>query len=319
MWKSVMSEDDRQYYIKFAEEARKEYQAQLIEYRATGSYQPSKRFKPLEHTNIWVRIDSPCALEQEIQSYDTVQFRPRPPELDEAYEERQIISKLKRKLRTQGLMDSRGHLQEGVDFKKMIEEEKRKQKRQKRKEEQIVASKKIKKQKATTIAHMSMKKKRPSSNTKPDPENDSADSRMEDKAQSNESVSNRTSSSTTLAVSVPTPASRGRIKISDREAPESVVNPPPPEEVYRGRPRNWPQGLGIDCKGWIEVIKQRESGRQDKYWHSPGGYFFRTMKELTTFLKLFKDYHGDENKAYKVFREQHVKRHQNTFRWYDEE
>jgi hypothetical protein len=79
------------------------------------------------HTNIWVRIDSPCALEQEIQSYDTVQFPPRPPELDTAYEERQMIGRLKRKLRINGLLDQHGNPRHGINSEKLVEEERRKQ------------------------------------------------------------------------------------------------------------------------------------------------------------------------------------------------
>lgn len=37
------------------------------------------------------------ALEREIDSYDTVQFPPRPPEMDEAYRKREEESKRRRK------------------------------------------------------------------------------------------------------------------------------------------------------------------------------------------------------------------------------
>jgi hypothetical protein len=316
-----MSEEDRQYYIKFAEEARKEYQKQIIEYRATGSYQPSQRFKPLENTNIWIRIDSPCALEQELQSYDTVQFRPRPPELDEAYEERQMISRLKRKLRIKGLIDNHGNLQEGVDFKKLLEEERRRQKRRKEEQQGLSSTKKPRKRKlddegdldnsprVATIAYESLK--RSLSNAIADSEVDRADSDMEEEEPSKESESKTSNPSSKAATA---PAARARMKLSASETVKNHVKPPQPVELHRGPPRNWPKEEGIDPDGWVEVIKQRYCGRRDKYWYSPGGNYFRTMKELKTFLNIFKDFNGDESAAYKVFKERRGHQHQNANR-----
>jgi hypothetical protein len=130
IWKSVMSEDDREYYSRFAADAKREYKQQMIEYRATGTYRPSKHFAPLDGTNIWVRLDDPSPLEMEISSYETYTFPPRPSMLDEAYEERQLRSVLKRKLRDRKWMDSEGNmLKEGVDFDELLEKERQKKRR----------------------------------------------------------------------------------------------------------------------------------------------------------------------------------------------
>lgn len=134
MWRLDLSDEDKKYYIQFAAEAKQEYQQQLIAYRATGTFQPSTRFAPLDNTRIWVRIDThACALEREISSYPSAVFPRRPPELDEAYEERQLRSALKRKLRMRKEMDEDGNVQEGIDFEALLEEERRKR-RQRRNE-----------------------------------------------------------------------------------------------------------------------------------------------------------------------------------------
>jgi hypothetical protein len=135
IWKSKFSEEEREYYQDFATEARKEYQRQVIEYRATGSYQPSQRFAPLQGTNIWVRLDNnSCALEREISSYETVRFAPRPPELNEAYEERQLRSIVKRKLKVKNLLDKDGNPKKGVDFEKLMNQERNRHRTRKREE-----------------------------------------------------------------------------------------------------------------------------------------------------------------------------------------
>jgi flagellar basal body rod protein FlgB len=287
-----MSEEDRQYYITFADEARKEYQAQIIEYRATGSYQLSKRFKPLENTNIWVRIDSPCALEQEIQSYDTVQFPPRPPELDDAYEKRQIISSLKRKLRSKGLVDNHGNLKEDVDFQKMLQEELRKHKRAKDKQQSLALTK-TNKRKMQSDGDLDVSSQVAAKTLKRSPSNS-----MDDEEQSNQIVSDNLN-----PAKVTVSASKRRMKLSDGQASKNVVKSPPPEVIHRGPPRNWPRGEGIDPDGWIEVIKQRVSGRHDRYWHSPGGYYFRTMKELKKYLSILMAFNGNEDAAYRIFKQ----------------
>lgn len=110
IWKYGISEQDRDYYNEFAREAREEYQEQHREYRATGQYTKSKTFKRLDGNGPWVRVamHEKNGLEREIESYDTVQFPPRPPEMDEAYKQREEESKRRRKekiktMREQGM------------------------------------------------------------------------------------------------------------------------------------------------------------------------------------------------------------------------
>jgi hypothetical protein len=132
-----MSEEDKEYYNNFAADAKKEYKQQLIEYRATGAYKQSKHFEPLEDTNIWIRIDRPSPLEEEIRSYETYTFPKRPAELDDEYEERQLQSVLRRKLRDKKWMDSDGNmLKEGVDFEELLEEERQKRDRKLKEQQQ---------------------------------------------------------------------------------------------------------------------------------------------------------------------------------------
>mmetsp|Transcript_7998 Transcript_7998/g.15063 ORF Transcript_7998/g.15063 Transcript_7998/m.15063 type:complete len:401 (-) Transcript_7998:40-1242(-) len=81
IWKYGMNDADREYYNEFAREAREEYERQHEEFRATGSYQPSRVFTRLGGGDgPWVRIaeDDRNALEREISNYGTVKFPPRP-------------------------------------------------------------------------------------------------------------------------------------------------------------------------------------------------------------------------------------------------
>lgn len=107
IWKYGILEKDREYYNEFAREAREEYQEQHREYRATGKYTPSKTFKRLDGTGPWVRVAAheKNVLEREIESYDTVQFPPRPPELDDVYRKREQESKRRRKEKNKSLRD----------------------------------------------------------------------------------------------------------------------------------------------------------------------------------------------------------------------
>jgi hypothetical protein len=109
IWKYGMSEEDREYYNEFARQAREEYQEQHREYRATGQYTPSTTFKKLDGTGPWVRVAThdKNGLEREIETYDTVQFPPRPPEMDDAYRLREQESKRRRKERIKVLDDDR--------------------------------------------------------------------------------------------------------------------------------------------------------------------------------------------------------------------
>ena len=123
-----MSEEDRNYYAEFASEAKQEYEKQLIEYRATGSFAPSKYFDRLDGVNVWVRRDERLqnGLEREISQYATCQFPKRPPEMDKAYEEREERSKLKRKLKLKGLLNPDGSLKNDLDFEQLLQEERAK-------------------------------------------------------------------------------------------------------------------------------------------------------------------------------------------------
>jgi hypothetical protein len=125
IWRVGMSAEDREYYARFAKDARKEFDHQVIEFRSTGAFQPSKHFAPLDNSNIWIRKDFPNPLETEILSYETIRFPKRPPEFDDAYEEREVRSIIKRKLREKGLMEKDGKTwKKSVDFEALVEREK---------------------------------------------------------------------------------------------------------------------------------------------------------------------------------------------------
>ncbi len=158
-----MSEDERDYFTKFgtswiesivssvcndswfynrsstyytlqifiAADAKKEFDQQVIEYRATGSYQPSKHFERLENSSVWIRKDNPSPLEKEISSYDTILFPKRPPEMEEAYREREIRSITKRRLKLKGLWnEDLKTWREGVDFDAECDKERTKRAKQ---------------------------------------------------------------------------------------------------------------------------------------------------------------------------------------------
>jgi hypothetical protein len=97
IWRFGISEQEREYYNDFAKQVREEYQEQFREYRATGRFTPSKRFKRLGP--LWVRIQphEKNSLEREIDGDETVQFPPRPPEMNDAYRKREEESKKRRK------------------------------------------------------------------------------------------------------------------------------------------------------------------------------------------------------------------------------
>ena len=80
-----MSDKDREYYMKFADEAQEEYKYQHREFRATGGYKTSRTFQKLEGgKGPWVRIcaDERNELEKEVVSYNTVVFPLRPPNIE---------------------------------------------------------------------------------------------------------------------------------------------------------------------------------------------------------------------------------------------
>jgi HMG (high mobility group) box len=101
IWRYGMSEDEREYYNSFAQEAQKEYQRMHCQYRATGKYTPSDRFEKLQGVGPWVRIPwhEKNALERELATYECISFPPRPPTLDDAYEQRRLEGIRKRRIR----------------------------------------------------------------------------------------------------------------------------------------------------------------------------------------------------------------------------
>ena len=121
-----MSEEERAYYNQFATEAKHEYDQQVVEYRATGSFRPSHSFSRLEGTNIWIRKHFQNGLEKEISQYPTCQFPKRPAAFDEAYNQREERSVLRRKLKLKGLVNDDGALKNGLDFEELLQIEREK-------------------------------------------------------------------------------------------------------------------------------------------------------------------------------------------------
>jgi len=115
IWKYGMEDIDRQYYNEFSREAREEYHKLHQEFRATGRYQPSRRFEKLQGVGPWVRSrwEEKNNLEREMSTYETVLFPPRPPKLDEAYEKRRVEGIEKRKLRQKAEAAKKRRIGEG--------------------------------------------------------------------------------------------------------------------------------------------------------------------------------------------------------------
>lgn len=105
IWKLGMSDADREYYNIFTFEIREEYMQQMREYKATGHFAPSEQFERLGGDGPWVRIHTDHALELELRSYDTVKFPPRPPDQEEAYQQKLLESQLRRKRKLQEQKD----------------------------------------------------------------------------------------------------------------------------------------------------------------------------------------------------------------------
>lgn len=104
-WRIDLNDEERQYYTDFADALRQECKVQNLEFRATGVYTRSERFEKLQGEGPWIHknVDERNALEQEICTYETVIFPPRPPEYNDDYEKRQAESRHKRKLKLKGL------------------------------------------------------------------------------------------------------------------------------------------------------------------------------------------------------------------------
>ncbi|KAL3937917.1 MAG: hypothetical protein SGBAC_007065 [Bacillariaceae sp.] len=125
-WRVGMSEEEKAYYNQFAAEAKQEYDQQVVEYRATGSFRPSHSFSRLEGTNIWIRKHFQNGLEKEISQYPTAQFPKRPAAFDEAYNQREERRVLRRKLKVKGLVNEDGTLKDGLDFEELLQKEREK-------------------------------------------------------------------------------------------------------------------------------------------------------------------------------------------------
>lgn len=103
-WRSVLTDDEREEYNSFADQAHEEFSRQLREFRATGTYTPSELFEKKPGANVWVHkpYDNKNALERELETYTTFTFPPRPQELDADYKRREEMSKKKRRLKLKG-------------------------------------------------------------------------------------------------------------------------------------------------------------------------------------------------------------------------
>ena len=141
MWRMGMSDEERQYYNTCATRMKDNYEKQIIEYRATGSYTANSEFKQLPDSNVWVKANQLLqnALEKEICGYDTVVFPRRPPSQDEAYAQREARSIFRRKLKAKGWLKEDGYTlkAEHGDFETLFQKDRldavqRKQPKQKR-------------------------------------------------------------------------------------------------------------------------------------------------------------------------------------------
>ncbi|KAG7368530.1 hypothetical protein IV203_031273 [Nitzschia inconspicua] len=82
------------------------------------------------------------------------------------------------------------------------------------------------------------------------------------------------------------------------------------EIVYQGPPKANPSNLegGAWPKGWEQVTKARSSdGATDNVWHTPGGKTLRSMRAVRKFMIALTIANGDEEKAYKTFKDVELK------------
>jgi len=98
-WRLFLTKDEVDFYNKFAEDTQKEYEYQLMEFRTSGTYTRSKKFKRVEGAGLWLHIrkEDMNGLEEEISTYQTVLFPPRPAQYDKEYESKTKASIEKRK------------------------------------------------------------------------------------------------------------------------------------------------------------------------------------------------------------------------------
>lgn len=109
VWKFSMTKAEREYYTIFSRELRDEYMGQLQEYRATSNFRPSEMFGKLQGVGPWVKKEwsEKNGLERELETYETVKFPERPPELQEEYEQRKKAQLERRMLREKEMTKAR--------------------------------------------------------------------------------------------------------------------------------------------------------------------------------------------------------------------
>ena len=121
-WQNVLSESERDYYINFAVEARKEYDQQQMEFRASGSYKPSTRFEKLHGDGPWIKknVNEKNTLEREISSYETIKFPPRPLDVEKPEWEQKIESQKAREAERRKIRHSKAKKREEVEERMLI-------------------------------------------------------------------------------------------------------------------------------------------------------------------------------------------------------
>lgn len=126
-----MSDADRDYYVDFYKEAKQEYDAQYAEYKATGSYKPSRVFERLHGDGPWVRIayHDKNSLEREISNYESVKFPPRPAEVEQPDWAKKIEKAKAREMERKRAREERTKRKREMERKELEEASKAKKKR----------------------------------------------------------------------------------------------------------------------------------------------------------------------------------------------
>lgn len=112
MW-TRLAEEERDHYNRLAADGQAEYKKRVVEYRATGAWQPFTTIERLVNKNgvtvevdrktggngPWVRIpyERKNDLEKELETYDQVIFPPRPSEMEEEHKRKIQEQKERRK------------------------------------------------------------------------------------------------------------------------------------------------------------------------------------------------------------------------------
>jgi hypothetical protein len=140
LWRIALSDEDHRYYNDFCEEIREEYKHQHMEFRATGVYTISDVFDRPTGAGLWVRkiMSEKNDLEKEIESFETINFPPRPPEFDEDYKKKEIESRRVRKVKLQKEWEEKRKLREAIALKNGLQPPKRRRKKKKKTGEEVV-------------------------------------------------------------------------------------------------------------------------------------------------------------------------------------